>query len=105
MKTIQPLSPEERHPSDYRDDVEHEEVARILSELPERHPARVAYASGAWAGANTLSLSSLVSQHMDLVDRLIAVYEAHAAEAKVPPDPDRAWTLWKASARKLAYMR
>jgi hypothetical protein len=33
---------ERRHWADYRDEIEHAEVARILSELPAEHPARVA---------------------------------------------------------------
>ncbi|HZQ74608.1 MAG TPA: hypothetical protein VFB08_16950 [Burkholderiales bacterium] len=81
MALLRPLPPEKRHPADYREDSEHAEIARILSDLPERHPARVAYASGAWEGANTLSLSRLVASRVDLVDRLIEVYSAHAAVA------------------------
>ena len=81
MAVLHPLPPQKRHPADYRDDAEHAEIADILSELPDRHPARVAYASGAWEGANTLSLSRLVAHRMDLVERLIEVYSAHAAEA------------------------
>ena len=81
MAALHPLPPQKRHPADYRDDAEHAEIAGILSELPDRHPARVAYASGAWEGANTLSLSRLVAHRMDLVERLIEVYSAHAAEA------------------------
>jgi len=79
---LHPLAPQKRHPADYRDDAEHAEIARILSELPERHPARIAYASASWEGANTLSLSRLVAQRMDLVERLIEVYSAHASEAR-----------------------
>lgn len=37
---VQRLPPERRHPADYRDDIEHAEVAQIMSELPEDHPAR-----------------------------------------------------------------
>jgi hypothetical protein len=83
VAALLPLSAQERHPADYRGDAEHAEIARILSELPDRHPARVAYATGAWEGANTLSLSRLVAQRMDLVERLIEVYSGHAAEARV----------------------
>src|SRR3954465_8368013 len=78
MATVHPLPQGRRHPSDYRDDDEHAEIARILSELPDRHPARVAYTSGSWDGANTLSLSRLVASRMDLVERLIAVYSDFA---------------------------
>jgi hypothetical protein len=42
-----PIPPERRQPADYRDELEHTEVARILSELPAEHPARVAYSEGA----------------------------------------------------------
>lgn len=34
-----------RHPADYRDEMEHAEVASILSELPDDHPACIAYPS------------------------------------------------------------
>ena len=74
MTAVNALPKCKRHPSDYREDDEHVEIARILSELPERHPARIAYCSGAWDGANTLSLGRLVSDRIDLVDRLVAVY-------------------------------
>lgn len=82
MATVKPLPRNLRHPSDYRDDVEHVEVARILSDLPDRHPARTAYTSGAWEGANTLSLSRLCSNRLDVVERLIAVYSAHAERTR-----------------------
>ncbi len=43
----QPLHQSKRHPSDYRDELEHAEVAAVLGELPSEHPARIAYYSGA----------------------------------------------------------
>ena len=46
-----------------------------------------AYSSGAWEGANTLSLIRLVVGRMDMVDRLLAVYSEHAANAGVRPAP------------------
>ena len=87
MAAVRPLPPEKRHPSDYRDDAEHAQVASILSELPPKHPARVAYASGSWEGANTLSLIRLVVTRMDIVDRLLAVYTEHAPNAAFRPQP------------------
>ena len=87
MAAIAPLPHQKRHPSDYRDDGEHAAVARILSELPDKHPARLAYASGAWEGANTLSLTRLVASRMDLVERLIAVYTEHSVRERVGPQP------------------
>ena len=87
MAAVRPLPPEQRHPSDYRDDAEHAQVAQILSELPPKHPARVAYTSGAWEGANTLSLIRLVVNRMDMVDRLVAIYNQHAANAAFRPAP------------------
>lgn len=78
MSAVRPLPRSKRHPSDYRNDQEHLEIARILSELPDRHPARIAYASGSWEGANTLSLMRFLLKRMDLVDRLLEVYTAHA---------------------------
>ena len=85
--TVKPLSQELRHPSDYRDEIEHAEVARILSELPDSHPARKAYASGAWEGANTLSLTRLCANRLDVVERLIAVYSAHAERVRSSASP------------------
>ena len=79
MAELRPLPRNKRHPSDYRNDQEHRELARILSDLPDKHPARVAYMSGSWHGANTLSLVRLVAKRADLVDRLMEVYNAHAA--------------------------
>jgi hypothetical protein len=87
MAAVRPLPPEKRHPSDYRDDAEHAQIALILSELPPKHPARVAYASGAWEGANTLSLIRLLVNRMDMVDRLLAIYSEHAANAPFRPAP------------------
>lgn len=78
MSAVRPLPPSKRHPSDYRNDQEHLEIARILSELPDKHPARIAYASGAWEGANTLSLMRFLVKRMDIVDRLLEIYTAHA---------------------------
>ena len=87
MAAVRPLPPEKRHPSDYRDDAEHALIALILSELPPKHPARIAYTSGAWEGANTLSLIRLVANHTKLVDRLLEVYTANAANAAFRPAP------------------
>ena len=78
MSALRPLPLNKRHPSDYRNEQEHLAVARILSELPDKHPARIAYSSGSWEGANTLSLIRYLVKRMDLVDRLIEIYNAHA---------------------------
>lgn len=78
MSAVRPLPLNKRHPSDYRNDQEHREIARLLSELPDKHPARIAYASGAWEGANTLSLMRLLAKRIDLIDRLLEIYNAHA---------------------------
>ena len=66
-----------RHPCDYRDRIEHAEVAAALAELPEDHPARVAYAASAVEASDSLSLTHLVADRMDLVHRLVAAYMAH----------------------------
>ena len=87
MAAVRPLPPEKRHPSDYRDDAEHAQIALILSDLPAKHPARVAYTSGVWEGANTLSLTRLAANRIDIVDRLLAVYSEHAANAAFRPAP------------------
>ncbi len=75
---MKPLAPDRRHPCDYRDDIEHAEVAQILAELPADHRACVAYASGAREAADSLSLTHLVADRPDLVARLIAAYEGHS---------------------------
>lgn len=66
-----------RHPAAYRDEIEHAEVAAILSELPEDHPARVAYSSGAREASDSIGTAHLVRERMDLVQRLVAAYLAH----------------------------
>lgn len=63
--------PAVRHPADYRDELEHAEVARILSELPETHQARVPYETGAREAADSISLSWLVADRRELVDALV----------------------------------
>jgi hypothetical protein len=68
---LQRIPPERRHPADYRDEIEHAEVARILSGLPENHPARIAYAAGAREAADSISLTHLVADHRDLVGALV----------------------------------
>ena len=87
MAAVRPLPPESRHPSDYRDDAEHAQIALILSELPPKHPARVAYSSGSWEGANTLSLIRFLVNRMDMVDRLLGVYSEHARQRPFRPAP------------------
>jgi len=66
-----PLPPERRHRADYRDEIEHGEVLRILSELPEEHPARLAYSTGTREAADSISLSWLVAERRDLVQALV----------------------------------
>lgn len=72
--SLDPIQPEKRHPCDYRDELEHADVAGILAELPEEHPARVAYYSGAREAADSISLTHLVADRMDLVARLVEAY-------------------------------
>jgi len=67
----QPLAPERRHRADYRDEIEHAEVARILSELPAEHPARVAYATAAREACDSISLTWLVADRRDMVQALV----------------------------------
>ena len=65
-----PLPPERRHGADYRDEIEHAEVARILSDLHAEHPARVAYATGAREASDSISLTWLVADRRDMVQAL-----------------------------------
>ena len=67
---LQPLAPERRHRADYRDEVEHTEVACIPSELPAEHPARVAYATGVREASDSISLTWLVADRRDMVRAL-----------------------------------
>jgi hypothetical protein len=68
---MQSLPLDRRHLADYRDEIEHSEVARILSELPAEHPARVAYSTGAREAADSISPSWLVADRRDLVQALV----------------------------------
>jgi hypothetical protein len=76
MTSLQPIPPERRHCADYRDDEEHAEVARILAGLPEDHPARVAYSSGAREAADSIGLAHPVADRRDLVGALVEAYLA-----------------------------
>lgn len=72
MPALKPLAPERRHPADYRDEIEHAEVVKILSELPGDHIALYAYYTGARSAADSISLTHLLTDRMDLVGRLVA---------------------------------
>lgn len=63
--SVQPIPPERRHRADYRDEIEQAEVARILSELPADHAARVACATGAREAADSISLAHRVADRRD----------------------------------------
>lgn len=76
--TVQVLLADKRHPADYRDEIEHAEVASVLSELPADHPAVIAYLSGAVEGSNSIQLSHFLADRMDLVERLKAAYLGHS---------------------------
>ena len=89
IKSLEPLPCGRRHPSDYRDEIEHAEVAQVLAELPEDHPAKIAYYSGAREAADSLSLSHLLTDRMDLVKRLTAAYFGHN---------DRIWARYTGAA-------
>ena len=67
----QPIPASCRHAADYRDELEHAEVARILSELPAEHLARLAYATGAREAADSISLTWLVADRRELVAVLV----------------------------------
>lgn len=66
-----PVSAERRHRADYRDEIEHAEVARILADLPADHPARVAYSTGAREASDSISLTWLVAERRDIVQALV----------------------------------
>jgi hypothetical protein len=68
---LQPPPPERRHRAAYRDEIEHAEVARILSELAAEHPARVAYSTGVREAADSISLTHLVADRCDIVQALV----------------------------------
>ena len=79
MARLKPLAKERRHPADYRDEMEHEEVAAILSELPDDHIAIYAYFTAASCALDSLSMTHLLVDRMDLVDRLIDAFTAASA--------------------------
>jgi len=68
---LAPVPPECRHRADYRDELEHAEVSRIVSELPPEHPARVAFSTGASEAADSISLTHLVAGRRDMVEALV----------------------------------
>src|SRR5689334_18361328 len=74
---IEPLAKEKRHPADYRDELEHADVAAALSELPDDHPARAAYCEG--HNSDSISLTHLVGDRPDVVARLVQAYLAMSA--------------------------
>jgi hypothetical protein len=57
---------------DVRDEEEKAQVTRILSVLPEDHPARAAHR----CGADTIRLSHLVADRPQLVQSLVRAYMA-----------------------------
>jgi hypothetical protein len=59
-------------PYDTRDAQEHAEIAAILAQLPDAHPAREAYGRG----AGTIELTHLVADRAELVEGLKAAYLA-----------------------------
>lgn len=67
---LAPTLPERRHRADCRDEEEHAEVARILSELPDEHPARIAYMTGTREASDSISLSYLVADRPHVVRAL-----------------------------------
>ena len=63
---MEQLPKEKRHPADYRDDIEHAEVAAALSDLPEDHPARAAYSSGELS--DSIALTHLLKDRRDIAE-------------------------------------
>ncbi len=72
---IEPLARERRHPADYRDEIEHAEVAAVLSQLSYDHPARRAYLAA--EASDSIALSHLIRDRPDLVKQLIDEYMGH----------------------------
>jgi hypothetical protein len=81
IESLQPVPPERRHRADYRDEIEHAEVARILSELHAEHPARVADSAGVREAADSIALTYLVANRRDMVQALVQV--VLAANARI----------------------
>ena len=88
--TLEPLPRDRRHPADYRDEIEHAAIAEILAELPENHPARVAHYSGTREASDSIQLSHLLADRMDLVERLVAARTGHI---------DRIWARYYGATR------
>ena len=97
MVALKPLARDRRHPADYRDEIEHAAIAQILAELPDDHIAIYAYYTGARSAADSLSMTHLLADRMDLVERLVtASSEANAricARSRGQPFSDWARTV------------
>jgi hypothetical protein len=50
----------------------------VLSELAPDHPARVAYCTGAREASDSIQLSHLLADRLDLVARLVEAHLAHS---------------------------
>ena len=71
MARLKPIAKERRHPVDYRDELEHEAIVEILSDLPDDHILIYAYYTAAQSTASTFSMTHLVgASRMDIVERL-----------------------------------
>jgi len=73
---MEPLAKDKRHPADYRDEMEHAEVAAALSELPGDHPAAVAYRTA--AVGDSLALTYLLKDRADIAKGLVSAYLGHS---------------------------
>ena len=73
---MEPIAKEKRHLADYRDEIEHAEVAAALSDLPEDHPAVRAYLTAALA--DSLALTYLLKDRPDIAQRLVTAYLGHS---------------------------
>lgn len=78
LGTANAIAPGRRHRADYRDELGHVEVARIMSELPVEHPARIVYSTGAREAADSISLAWLVADRRDMVQAQSDRLHGHA---------------------------
>src|SRR5687767_9367246 len=78
MVNLNPIAKERRHPTDYRDELEHAEIVAVLAWLPPDHIAVYAYYTAARCAADSIGLSHLIEDPY-LRDRLVdAYFAAHA---------------------------
>ena len=98
MAALKPLALERRHRADYRDEIEHAEVVKILSELPDDHIAVYAYFTAARSAADSLTMTHLLEERTDLVERLTSAHAAAGSRINAR-SPGHSFSDWARTAK------